>query len=193
MFTDCFNINYWSALTPGLELLNPRPLARGRLRSLIAGITESRQNFSALPGVAVELNQIKSEVPTRQLLNQQFTSAALKDEVESFSAPVVHLASHAQFGSKAEDTFILTWNARVDVNELNILLQNREINRSGAIELLVLSACQTAAGDKRAALGLAGLAYGLGHVVHAQLTLLKNPRFKHPYYWASYVLVGNWL
>ncbi len=220
---------YNIALTPGLELLNPRPLARGRLRALIAGITESRQNFSALPGVAVELNQIKSEVPTRELLNQQFTSAALKDEVESFSAPVVHLASHAQFGSKAEDTFILTWNDRVNVNDLNSLLQNREINRSGAIELLVLSACQTAAGDKRAALGLAGLAVRSGArstlatlwfvsdeattavisqfykefadtrvtkaeaLRRAQLTLLKNPRFKHPYYWAPYVLVGNWL
>ena len=27
----------------------------------------------------------------------------------------------------------------------------------------------------------------------AQLVLLKNPRFKRPYFWAPYVLMGNWL
>ena len=27
----------------------------------------------------------------------------------------------------------------------------------------------------------------------AQLTLLQNPQYKHPVYWAAYVLVGNWL
>ncbi|MGC1245697.1 MAG: CHAT domain-containing protein, partial [Spirulinaceae cyanobacterium] len=27
----------------------------------------------------------------------------------------------------------------------------------------------------------------------AQLKLLKNPLYNHPYYWAPFVLVGNWL
>jgi CHAT domain-containing protein len=27
----------------------------------------------------------------------------------------------------------------------------------------------------------------------AQLALLKNSRFERPYFWAPYVLVGNWL
>jgi CHAT domain-containing protein len=220
---------YNIALTPGLQLLTPQPLARGRLRTLVAGITASRQGFSALPGVQVELNKIKSEVPTRELLNQQFTTTALEDEVKSFSAPVVHLATHVQFASKVENTFILTWDSRVNVNELNAILQNREINNSGAVELLVLSACKTATGDKDAALGLAGLAIRSGArstlatlwvvsdeattavmgqfykdladtkvtkaeaLRRAQLTLLKNPTFKHPYFWAPYVLVGNWL
>jgi CHAT domain-containing protein len=26
-----------------------------------------------------------------------------------------------------------------------------------------------------------------------QLKLLKNPDFRHPFHWAAYVLVGNWL
>jgi CHAT domain-containing protein len=28
---------------------------------------------------------------------------------------------------------------------------------------------------------------------HAQLALLKQPQFRHPYYWAPFVLLGNWL
>ena len=97
------------------------------------------------------------------------------------------------------------------------------------IELLILSACQTAAGDKRAALGLAGVAVRSGArstiatlwsvqdestadlmtqfyqalnqpqvtkadaLRQAQLSLLHSPQYQHPFYWASFVLVGNWL
>jgi len=41
-------------------------------------------------------------------------------------------------------------------------LRSREQSRPDAIELLVLSACETAEGDKRAALGLAGVAVRAG-------------------------------
>ncbi|MFM7191257.1 MAG: CHAT domain-containing protein, partial [Microcystaceae cyanobacterium] len=27
----------------------------------------------------------------------------------------------------------------------------------------------------------------------AQLTLLKNSAYQHPYYWGPFILVGNWL
>jgi CHAT domain-containing protein len=69
---------------------------------------------------------------------------------------VVHLATHGQFSSNEKDTFILTWDDRLNVNQLNTLLRSREEIGRNPIELLVLSACQTAAGDRRAALGLAG-------------------------------------
>ncbi len=78
------------------------------------------------------------------------------------SFPVVHLATHGQFSSKADETFILTWDGRINVNQLDTLLRIRETESPNAIELLVLSACQTAAGDKRAALGLAGIAVRAG-------------------------------
>ena len=220
---------YNIALTPGLQLLKPQPLARERLKVLLAGLSEGRAPFEPLSGVKVEVEQIKSEVPAQVLLNKEFTSAAIKNEVKSFSAPVVHLATHGRFSSNIEDTFILTWDTRVNVNALSNLLQSRETNSRGAIELLVLSACQTAAGDNRAALGLAGVAVRSGArstlaslwlvddeattklmtdfykeftntkvtkaeaLRSAQLNLLKNPSFRHPYFWAPFVLVGNWL
>jgi CHAT domain-containing protein len=221
---------YNIALTPGLELLNPQPFARTERRTIAGGLSEASQNFPALPAVKRELDEIKSTVRQSEvLLDKQFTTEAIKDAVKSLNAPVVHLATHGQFSSKAEDTFILTFDGRVKVNELSDLLKTRATNQRGAIELLVLSACSTAAGDNRAALGIAGVAIQAGArstlaslwvvddqatadimgefykqlsrpeitkaqaLKDAQLSLLKNPLYKHPYYWAPYVLVGNWL
>lgn len=220
---------YSIALTPGLQLLDPQPLARERLKALTAGLTEARESFAALPNVKLELEQIQSEVPSRVLLNQEFTTNTLQNEVQSSPVPVVHLATHGQFSSKAEETFILSWDSEIDVNELNTILRTRGDNRRNAIELLVLSACETVAGDKRAALGLAGMAVRAGArstlatlwsvsdvataslmgqfykeyantsvtkaeaLRRAQQNLLKDPKYEHPYFWAAYVLVGNWL
>ncbi len=153
---------YAIAYTPGLQLLDPKPLVRGKISGLKAGLTEARQGFDALPFVGQELEKIQLQVPGELLLNQEFTSTAIQKEIDSVPFPVVHLATHGQFSSNEEDTFILTWDSRLNVNQLNNLLRTREEGNRGAIELLVLSACQTAAGDKRAALGLAGVAVRAG-------------------------------
>ena len=153
---------YAIALTPGLQLLAPKPIERGQLKALTGGLTLARQGFSSLTNVALELNQIKSEIPSTVLLNQEFTSTTLQNEINSVPFPVVHLATHGQFSSQAEQTFILAWDKPISVNELDGLLRSRDNSISNAIELLVLSACQTAAGDKRAALGLAGVAVRAG-------------------------------
>ncbi len=221
---------YSVALAPGLQLLSPKPLERAQLKTLTAGLSEERHGFSALTHVPQEVEQIKSEVPSsRVLLNQEFTSTAFQNEIKSVPFPVVHLATHGQFSSNAQDTFILTWDGRLNVKELDNLLRVRDQSQPNAIELLVLSACQTAKGDKRAALGLAGVALRAGarstiaslwavddestsvlmtqfyrelarttlskaeSLRQAQLSLLENPRYKRPHYWAAFVLIGNWL
>ena len=76
--------------------------------------------------------------------------------------PIVHLATHGQFSSSADDTFILAWDRPILVNELSSILRTGDLNRPDPIELLILSACETASGDKRAALGLAGVALQSG-------------------------------
>jgi CHAT domain-containing protein len=154
---------YAVALTPGLQLLPPKPINQIELKALTAGLTESRQGFSALNNVAGELNQIKSEMPSTILLNQEFTSTTLQKEIDSVPFPVVHLATHGQFSSLAEKTFILAWDKPIHVNELSSLLQTRDTSSiHNPLELLVLSACQTATGDNRATLGLAGMAVRAG-------------------------------
>ena len=220
---------YNLALIPGLQLFAPRRLESQQLKILAGGLSESRQGFVPLPGVESEIKQIKNEVSAQVLLNQTFTTQAIEKQVNTSRYPVVHLATHGQFSSNADETFVLTWDNRINVKQLGELLQNRASDSDNAIELLVLSACQTADGDKRAALGLAGVAVRSGArstiatlwsvddtstsafmvefykqlakpnvtkaeaLRNAQIALLKEPAFKHPFYWAPFVLIGNWL
>ncbi|WP_445634089.1 CHAT domain-containing protein [Nostoc sp. DSM 114161] len=225
---------YSVALSPGLQLLEPKSKPK-RFEALIGGLTQSRFGFSSLPNVADEFKEIQAVIPSKEFINQAFTNKTIEKEVSSLSYPVVHLATHGKFSSQQEDTFILTWNGKINVKELREVLQTREpvVGRASQvpspIELLVLSACETATGDKRAALGLAGVAVRSGaRTTLASLwqvddkstamlmrefyrQLKNNPALsksealrraqefifqnyqEHPFYWAPYVLVGNWL
>ncbi|MHC5936702.1 CHAT domain-containing protein [Nostoc sp.] len=153
---------YAVALSPGLQLMATRSLNQNHLSAIVGGISQARAGFAALPAVESEIKQISKAVPSSVLLNQEFTSQALAERVKSSSASIVHLATHGQFSSRLEDTFLLTWDGQMNVKELSELLKNRGNDPSKAIELLVLSACDTAAGDDRAVLGLAGLAVKSG-------------------------------
>lgn len=153
---------YSLALAPGLKLVDPKPLAEQRLAAITAGLSESRHGFIPLPFVDVEVEQIQSTLDSRILLNETFTESALTDAINQTPFPVVHLATHGQFSSNPEETFILAWDNPIRINTLNRLLRNSEQSRQDAIELLVLSACETATGDKQAALGLAGVAVRAG-------------------------------
>lgn len=152
--------NYAVALTPGLQMLPPQSIEQVKLEALTAGLTEARKGFSALSNVGLELKQINSEVPSTTLLNQKFTSTALSKQLDEDPFPVVHLATHGQFSSQASETFVLAWDKPIVVNDLSNMLRSR--SQRDALELLVLSACETAAGDQRAALGLAGVAVRAG-------------------------------
>jgi len=80
----------------------------------------------------------------------------------SLPFPIVHLANHGNFSSEAEDTFLLTYDGKLTIENLNQLLRSKNRGDIEPVELLILSACQTALGDKRAALGLAGMAVRAG-------------------------------
>ncbi|QIR38017.1 CHAT domain-containing protein [Tolypothrix sp. PCC 7910] len=153
---------YSIALTPSLQLLPPKRLLHRNFKVLGAGLTQARQGFSPLEYVEEELKKIKSEVPSTVLLNEDFTSKNLKTYLKSSFFPIVHIATHGKFSSKAIETFILAWDEQIRINELDNLLQIPEQKKRESVELLVLSACETATGDKRAALGLAGIAVRAG-------------------------------
>lgn len=154
---------YNLALTPGLQLLDPRPLKRQKLEVFTGGVSKKTQNFNALPNVERELQQIALVVSNQPpLLNEEFTSQAIHNQISKIPYRVVHLATHGQFSSDIDDTYVLTWNNRLNVKQLGEILQTRDQDIRIPIELLVLSACKTAKGDNRAALGLAGIAVRSG-------------------------------
>jgi CHAT domain-containing protein len=237
---------YSIALTPGLQLLKTQPLAQEQLRSaLLAGITIANQGFSALPSVKNELAKIQAEIPNTTTLldrgaspdngeltvDRAFTNANFQTAIKAGSFPIVHLATHGQFSSQLDKTFILTEDGSLDIEALRSSLQTTAVRQGSVLELLVLSACETAKGDNQAALGLAGVAIRAGArstvatlwqvndessavfmgefyrklidnrtsqttkanaLQQAQRALLENPDYQRPYFWAPYVLIGDW-
>ena len=159
--------DYGVALMSGLKLVNPHAWDASNLRVLVAGLTESRLGLSPLPYVGQEVKKIASAVErTTILLNEDFTETALPEALKAARYPIVHIATHGQFGSTPEETYLVAWNQRINVEEIAHMLQTNQPQRS-AIELLILSACETAKGDQQAVLGLAGVAVKAG----AQTTL----------------------
>ncbi|MGP1386270.1 MAG: CHAT domain-containing protein [Thainema sp.] len=230
---------YAIALTPGLQLLEAAPLAQREVRAIVAGLSEERKgvavgrdviDFPQLDAVKAEVETIRSLVSSEVLLNEEFEAERLERTVSRLPFPVVHLATHGVFSSDLENTFVLTWDGKLNANQLSALLQSSELIRDGAVELLVLSACETATGDDRAALGLAGIAVRSGArstlatlwqvndtgtaqfmqkvyqslsdttltkaeiVRQAQIELINSDSYlNHPFIWAPFVLIGNWI
>lgn len=153
---------YRVALSPGLQLLESNTTTYEKKSAITAGLSEARQGFVALPGVEAEIADISAELSAKVILNQGFTTTNLEQAISISQAPILHLATHGQFSSNADDTFVLTWDGRINVREFDALLRSREAGNQVPVELLVLSACQTAQGDRRAALGLAGVAVRSG-------------------------------
>ncbi|NJO47199.1 MAG: CHAT domain-containing protein [Oscillatoriales cyanobacterium RM2_1_1] len=153
---------YGVAVSPGLQLLESRPTVLENDAAITAGLSEARQGFLPLPGVKQEIQQISAEVAAEVILNQAFTTKNLEAAIESSSARILHLATHGQFSSDARKTFVLTWDGRINVKDFDELLRSRQGGNQVPVDLLVLSACQTALGDRRAALGLAGMAVRSG-------------------------------
>ena len=157
-----FLINkYAIAITPGLDLTDPQPIGSKGLKILAAGLTESVQNFPALPFVTEELKAIQHEYSVTLMVNEDFSVSGIETALEDEEFTIVHIASHAQFGRDHTDTFLLAYDDRLSLDRLNQsvgLLRYRE----DPLELLTLSACETASGDDHAALGLAGVAVKSG-------------------------------
>ncbi len=153
--------NYSIAVTPGLNLTDPKPVERRGARVLAVGISDAIQGFPALPYVDSEIEKIQSLYRTKVLLNQEFRLPVLEKELGRERFTMVHIASHGQFEADVDKTFILAFDGKLTMDSLNKYIGLFRF-REDPLDLLTLSACETAAGDDRAGLGLAGVAVKAG-------------------------------
>ena len=152
---------YAIATTPGLDLTDPHPLRREDTKVLAAGLSESVQGFPALPHVASELQAVQHLYGGHPLLNNSFLTANVEKETKEQPFSIVHIASHGYFAGEVEKSFVLTFDDKLTMDRLTQVVGEFRF-RDRPLELLTLSACETAAGDDRAALGLAGVAIKAG-------------------------------
>ncbi len=159
---------YALALTPGLQLLNPQTLNE-KTSYVGGGVTKSIQvgdlRFSPLNNVKTELTALTQENNIQDsniILNREFTPTNLLEQINYKSASRIHIATHGQFSSNPNQTFLLMWQKLLTIKEFSQILLKRDRIVTVPIDLLVLSACDTAVGDLRAAFGLAGIAVRSG-------------------------------
>ena len=157
---------------------------------------------------------------------RDFDRATLTDALETNDVDVLHLATHASFNGGTNRTFIVANGDFISLADLSGMLSASRA-RGRQLDLLILSACETAVGDDKANLGLAGAAVQSGAraviaslwqvndestslltkgfydayrqgatkaqaMQTTELAMLRTPRFRSPYYWASLILVGGW-
>lgn len=158
--------------TLGSRMQLPKLLKQKQLRAFIAGLSKISPSFYApnapkglkvLPGVEVEIANVKKGITSSKvLLNEDFVSPMLDKELSTDDFSIIHLTTHAQFSSVPDRTMIFAWDKPITVSEFNDLLKQKTQSSQEGIELLVLSACQTAKGNKRSTLGMAGVAVQAG-------------------------------
>jgi CHAT domain-containing protein len=114
------------------------------------------QDALSLPGVENELNNVKQSLNNTTLLNDTFTVDNFHQQVSTQPYEIIHIASHGIFTSDAETSFIMAHDNLLKINDLQNLLKGEKAGKS--IDLLTLSACETAKGDDRAPMGFSGIA-----------------------------------
>jgi len=152
---------YALTTVPALSLTDTRTYERTDPRMLLSGLSEAKEGFAPLEYVEKELESIGNLTDSRILLDQDFTITNLETEFRNTDYDTVHLATHAVFGDNPEDSFLLTFDDRLTLDGLEHLAGMKKY-REKQLDLLVLSACETAVGDARAAFGLAGVAVRAG-------------------------------
>jgi len=153
---------YAIATIPAITVTDPKPIDQEHLEILLSGLSDGVQDFSPLPSVTAELLDIKEIMGGKVLFqNKEHNVENLTREFKNNTYTIVHFATHGVFGGTPQESFLLTYDNRLNMDKLEWLISLGRF-RERQVELLTLSACQTALGNERAALGLAGVAVKAG-------------------------------
>ncbi|MBD2207859.1 CHAT domain-containing protein [Calothrix sp. FACHB-1219] len=236
---------YAIATIPSLTLTQAEITDNRKFSVLALGLTEKSYidniPFDKLEYVDDEIRGIKQQIPeTQELVNENFTPQRIKQELSQRFYSIIHIATHGKFGIRPEDTFLVTGKNEKNIHEkltfkdLDNLIRQFSRNTQ-PLELIALTACETALGDNRSALGLGGVAIQAGaksalaslwtisdkatapiatnfyrnllsqdkmskaqalQIIQKNIIETEDAElriFKHPGYWSSIVLIGNWL
>lgn len=190
--------------------------------------SDALRSALALPGVTREILALQAILPGTALIDAGFTVDAFRAAAGSVQYRIVHVASHGIFGGSADSSYILAYDDLLTLDGLQKMLSGEQFQKK-PIEILSLSACETAAGNDRAPLGISGAAMkaraksvlgtlwpvadeaavnvmtqfyaGVAQqgqtkalaLQQAQVQLIRNPQMAHPFFWAPFALIGNWL
>ena len=154
------------ALIPSFGLTQARQVDHPSLSMLAMGISEGIQGQASLPGVETELSILTEHLwqdQTQVTLNHRSTLANLRLMHRQYQPGIIHLATHAEFQpGRLRNSFIQFWDHQLTLNQLQPLSQELKWGSTPSVELLVLSACQTALDSQEAELGFAGSAIAAG-------------------------------
>ncbi|HEY9690627.1 MAG TPA: CHAT domain-containing protein [Oculatellaceae cyanobacterium] len=144
---------YAIAISLGFNLPEIQPLSQ-KNQAAIFGLTVEIPPFAALKSVATETQEVQSIIGGSRFLDRDFTFNKLQQQLLANNSSILHLATHGKFGATADNTFLQAFDTRINLKQFEDILRQKK----RPIDLLTLSACQTAVGDSRSTLGLAGVA-----------------------------------
>lgn len=128
---------------------------------LLGGISGKVPGYRQIPYVDQELLDIHDIYGGAVVKNESFTASSLLNSMKEDPYQVLHIASHGIFTGDVSESYLLAWGGKLRMDQLGSIARLSKYNEA-PLDLLVLSACSTAAGDERASLGLAGVAVKAG-------------------------------
>ncbi|MFM9266371.1 CHAT domain-containing protein [Tychonema sp. BBK16] len=148
---------YSLSVIPSLSLTDIRydNIGDDEILAMGASVFEDK---APLPAVPVELESIVPRDRGTTFLNQDFTLGNLQTQRKNRPFGIIHLATHSEFlPGEPKNSYIQLWDTKLRIDQMRQLQWNEP-----PVNLLVLSACNTALGDEEAELGFAGLAVASG-------------------------------
>jgi len=156
---------YALALSPGMTLLDPHPIRWQDSKMLLVGLSDAVQGYPPLSNVPKELQaiqKISQGIATNdRILNAEYSIESFRQHLKANEYSVIHMATHGEFDADPAHTYLLTHKEKMTMDKLQDVIGLGRF-RDKPLELLTLSACKTAVGDDKAALGLAGIAIKAG-------------------------------
>jgi len=150
--------------TPGLTLTDPQPINWQDSKMLLIGLSDAVQDYPPLGNVPKEIKTIQDIVGanrTHRMMNSEYSIESFHDQLKATEYSVIHLATHGEFDADPDHTYLLTYQSKMTMDKLQGIIGLGKF-RDKPVELLTLSACKTAVGNDKAALGLAGVALKAG-------------------------------